>query len=94
MAAPGIAAADRLAPSGAADARCPRCGGGFHCGVHDATPCACATLQLSASLRAALAARYCGCLCLACLRALAQAEADGAPADAVVAGARGRTPGA
>ncbi len=54
-----------------ADARCPRCGGAFHCGVHDAAPCACGTLKLTPELRAALAARYSGCLCLACLRELA-----------------------
>ena len=48
----------------AADTRCPRCGGAFHCGAQDATPC---TSVLQADLRQ----RYSGCLCLACLRALA-----------------------
>ncbi|HEX5683504.1 MAG TPA: cysteine-rich CWC family protein [Ideonella sp.] len=52
--------------------RCPRCGSGFHCGVADTTPCACSTLRLSEDLRATLRARYTGCLCLACLRALSQ----------------------
>ena len=50
--------------------RCPRCGGGFHCGVQDTTPCPCTTAELSADLRASLAQRYTGCLCLACLQAL------------------------
>ena len=55
----------------AADARCPRCGGAFHCGAQDATPCACSTLVLTPELQADLRQRYSGCLCLACLRALA-----------------------
>lgn len=54
-----------------ADDRCPRCGGAFHCGVQDSTPCPCSTLMLSAELQAALRTRYSGCLCLACLKALA-----------------------
>ncbi|WP_022979573.1 cysteine-rich CWC family protein [Ideonella sp. B508-1] len=54
-----------------ADDRCPRCGGAFHCGVQDSTPCPCSTLTLSAELQAALRTRYSGCLCLACLKALA-----------------------
>ncbi|HEY6355853.1 MAG TPA: cysteine-rich CWC family protein, partial [Burkholderiaceae bacterium] len=29
------------------DARCPRCGDGFHCGINDTAPCACTTLQLN-----------------------------------------------
>lgn len=60
----------------ATDTRCPRCGGAFHCGMNDARdagPCACTTLTLTPALRAELAARYQGCLCLACLRALAAA---------------------
>ncbi len=57
--------------------RCPRCGGGFHCGVQDATPCPCTTVKLSADLRASLRQRYIGCLCGACLQALtAQAQAS------------------
>ena len=56
-----------------ADDRCPRCGGGFHCGANDAEPCACTTLALDAPLLADLRARYTGCLCLACLRELTQA---------------------
>ena len=51
-----------------ASERCPRCGGGFHCGINDAEPCACSTLQLGAAVLAELRSRYTGCLCLACLR--------------------------
>jgi len=70
-------AADAVAsqgPAGAvpADARCPRCGRGFHCGVHDPQPCACTTLRLSAATLADLRARYTGCLCLPCLGELAR----------------------
>jgi len=50
--------------------RCPRCGGGFHCGVNDAQPCACTTARLTDTLRAGLRRRYTGCLCLGCLRAV------------------------
>ena len=55
----------------AADARCPRCGGAFHCGVDDAQPCPCAGLVLDAALQQRLRERYVGCLCLGCLRELA-----------------------
>ncbi|WP_341888872.1 cysteine-rich CWC family protein [Variovorax sp. YR752] len=63
------------------ESRCPRCGGEFHCGIGDASdagPCACTTLALTPALRAELAARFHGCLCLACLRALAAGEAPAA----------------
>jgi hypothetical protein len=53
------------------DDRCPRCGGGFHCGVNDAGPCPCSTLQLSVELQGRLRERFKGCLCVACLAALA-----------------------
>ena len=53
---------------------CPRCGGGFHCGANDATPCACNGLTLSATLRAELGARYAGCLCLRCLAELSSVD--------------------
>jgi len=53
---------------------CPRCGEDFHCGVNDAAPCACSTLKLDAAKLAALRAQYSGCLCVACLRALASAS--------------------
>jgi len=52
--------------------RCPRCGGGFHCGANDAAPCACTALKLDAATLAELRARYTGCLCLACLREIAE----------------------
>ena len=52
--------------------RCPRCGGAFHCGIGDAGPCPCTGVQLDAALQQRLRERYTGCLCLACLRALAQ----------------------
>jgi hypothetical protein len=55
--------------------RCPRCGGGFHCGINDAEPCACSTLQLDAAMLAELRSRYAGCLCLACLRQIVAARA-------------------
>jgi hypothetical protein len=61
------------------DSTCPRCGGGFHCGAQDASPCACTGLTLSAALQRDLRARYQGCLCLACLRSLSAAEAGAAP---------------
>ena len=65
--------ASRVQPlaESAPDSRCPRCGGGFHCGVTDAEPCACTTLVLPPQLRADLQRRFNGCLCLSCLRALA-----------------------
>lgn len=59
--------------SGGADSRCPRCGGGFHCGVNDAAPCACTELLLDDALLADLRQRYDGCLCLRCLREVSQA---------------------
>ena len=59
--------------SASASDRCPRCGGGFHCGAKDAAPCACTTVQLDAATLTALRTRFQGCLCLACLRQMAQA---------------------
>ncbi len=67
-------------PSSTDNSRCPRCGGGFHCGASESR-CDCFELKLSPTLRAELAQRYRGCLCLACLRELAapsQAPAPGA----------------
>ncbi|HSB24957.1 MAG TPA: cysteine-rich CWC family protein [Burkholderiaceae bacterium] len=55
------------------DARCPRCGRAFHCGIDDPQPCACTTLRLSAATLAELRGRYRGCLCVACLSELAHA---------------------
>jgi hypothetical protein len=54
--------------------RCPRCGGGFHCGVADATPCACTGIVLEAALQQRLRERYAGCLCQRCLEALARGD--------------------
>ena len=51
--------------------RCPRCGAGFACGAAGPAPCACSTVSLSAELQAQLRSQYSGCLCLACLQALA-----------------------
>lgn len=60
--------------------RCPRCGGGFECGVN-AGHCACFGIRLSDALRDELAARYPGqCLCLRCLGELLDADARGAGA--------------
>lgn len=55
------------------DARCPRCGATFRCGAGDAAPCACAAVALDAATLAGLRVRFSGCLCPACLRALARA---------------------
>jgi len=57
----------------AADDRCPRCGGAFHCGANDPGPCACTTLKLDAATLAALNRSYAGCLCLRCLGEIASA---------------------
>ncbi|RVT86288.1 cysteine-rich CWC family protein [Inhella crocodyli] len=57
---------------------CPRCGGGFDCGARDGH-CACFELTLSAEQQAALAARWEGCLCLRCLRALQDEAPVSAP---------------
>ncbi len=61
----------------AATDRCPRCGGGFHCGMNDAQACACTGLALDTSLQLRLRERFTGCLCQRCLTALAA----GAPLD-------------
>jgi hypothetical protein len=55
------------------DSRCPRCGGGFHCGVNDAAPCACTGVRLDAATRTMLRERYTGCLCVRCLAELSVA---------------------
>lgn len=65
---------NEAAPLPEASDRCPRCGGGFHCGVNDAGPCACTTVTLSAALQATLRTQYAGCLCLRCLAELAAAD--------------------
>jgi hypothetical protein len=55
------------------DTNCPRCGGGFECGVQ-AGHCACFGIRLTERLRSELAERYSGCLCLPCLRELIEAD--------------------
>ncbi|CAD5374125.1 conserved hypothetical protein [Rubrivivax sp. A210] len=62
-------------PDTGAPDRCPRCGGAFSCGAALPGPCACTTLTLSPALQARLRGAYSGCLCLACLREAAAAEA-------------------
>ena len=64
---------------------CPRCGGGFECGVN-AGHCDCFGIRLTDTLRAELAARYSGCLCLRCLRELIEADARRAGSDQPAAG--------
>ncbi|MBN8486679.1 MAG: cysteine-rich CWC family protein [Burkholderiales bacterium] len=56
-------------------ARCPRCGGGFHCGARDPGPCACTGLHLRPDLLLAMRTLWSGCLCLPCLQALAAGAA-------------------
>ena len=58
---------------------CPRCGGGLHCGMAGPAPCACSSVRLAAHTLAGLRQRYSGCLCLACLTALAGELAAGVP---------------
>jgi len=53
-------------------ARCPRCGGAFHCGVADEQACPCTTVSLDAALQQRLRERFSGCLCIACLAAVAR----------------------
>ena len=62
------------------NARCPRCGGSFHCGRQDAR-CDCAQVHLDDATRAALQRQFEGCLCVACLRAM-QAEGAGVQGNA------------
>jgi len=61
------------------DVSCPRCGGGFECGVQ-AGHCACFGIRLTERLRTELAAQYSGCLCLPCLRELIDADLRRQPA--------------
>ncbi len=60
------------------NARCPRCGGDFRCGVNDGH-CACFGLQLGEALRQRIAAQYRDCLCVRCLAALAQEGMESGP---------------
>jgi len=54
--------------------RCPRCGATFHCGAAGPGPCPCAGIDLGAALQWRLREPFVGCLCLACLQAVARAE--------------------
>ncbi|PZP33271.1 MAG: hypothetical protein DI603_07785 [Roseateles depolymerans] len=49
---------------------CPRCGGGFDCGAR-AGRCDCFDIRLTPEQREAVAQRWQGCLCVACLRDIA-----------------------
>ena len=62
------------APAATGPDRCPRCGGGFACGAAGESPCACTTVQLGAALQQQLRRQFSGCLCVACLVALAAAD--------------------
>jgi hypothetical protein len=53
---------------------CPRCAGRFTCGVAGPVPCDCFTLKIDPDLLSDLRERYAGCLCLACLRELTNAQ--------------------
>lgn len=68
------------AAAGLDNSACPRCGGGFHCGVADGH-CACFGLQLTDALKARLSRDYPGqCLCLRCLAQLATTAEDSSAA--------------
>jgi hypothetical protein len=54
----------------AANASCPRCGGAFHCGASDPTPCACGQFTLSPATTQKLREQYASCVCMACLAQL------------------------
>jgi len=62
-------------------ASCPRCGGGFHCGVRDSAPCWCGGVTLSAEVLQLLREHYTACLCPSCLREIAAMPIDTLRAD-------------
>jgi ribosomal protein L34E len=64
-----------VSETSAVNARCPRCGGEFHCGAGEAR-CDCFEIQLDEAQRARLAREFCGCLCLRCLRELRDEQRD------------------
>lgn len=51
---------------------CPRCGAEFVCNAEDKWHCQCAKVVLNDSARTYLAAHYTDCLCINCLRQLAE----------------------
>ena len=51
---------------------CPRCGGGFVCGIGGEGPCPCTTVRLDEAVLAELRVRYAGCLCMRCLSSLSR----------------------
>lgn len=55
-----------IVPSLRPNQRCEACGEEFHCGASLAG-CWCAEVKLTDEQRAALRAKYTGCLCRACL---------------------------
>jgi ribosomal protein L34E len=61
--------------SGQPASACARCGGAFHCGVNDPSPCACTTVRLEPSTLQQLRRQFSGCLCLACLRQFSEGAA-------------------
>ncbi|KQW45466.1 MULTISPECIES: cysteine-rich CWC family protein [unclassified Roseateles] len=62
---------------------CPRCGGGFNCGVN-AGHCVCFSIRLSDAQRAEIAAQWPGrCLCMTCLRELGAAPVLTPPSSGV-----------
>jgi len=65
-----------VSAAGSETDRCPRCGGGFHCGVNDVAPCPCTTITLNPQQLAELRQRYSGCLCLRCLAEIQRGEAQ------------------
>lgn len=69
-----------MTDEGGANAKCPRCGGGFYCGAQDGH-CDCFELKLGEALREQLRQQYGGaeCLCLGCLRSLAAGDASPIP---------------
>ncbi|MGQ0591929.1 MAG: cysteine-rich CWC family protein [Gammaproteobacteria bacterium] len=52
------------------DETCPRCGQSFGCRAKVIESCSCAGVALSAAERACVSARFAGCLCSGCLRAI------------------------
>jgi hypothetical protein len=60
----------RSAEAPAASA-CARCGSAFHCGAKDGAACWCVMVPTDKSALPELSRRYSGCLCEACLKAVA-----------------------